>query len=298
MARRSNRRAQDAAVRNRRTLDRLVDRTVLRPLQRVWGRGTARLHRELRRTAARGITTPAAIHSTIRSNLADLLGSVGDELASSTGPVLTESVRGVASYMGAIRELPGPLDDEGVVQSIVSTHRLRLESMRLQTAAALAPGINRQIASVLATSRFDQENVRDIIDSVGDRTDQQWWQIERVVRTETAHAFNTGQVESIFILQEEMPRIMKRWTELVNDATGQPMDKRVAGDSIAMHGQVAMPADEFVMPAAPTAPPKMIGATWPYPPNRPNDRAVVTPWMPGWDIPAWRMQGGSKVTLR
>ncbi len=88
----------------------------------------------------------------------------------------------------------------------------------------------------------------------------------------------------------------QRWTELINDLTGQPLDNRVAKDSIAMHGQVAYPGHYFTMPAG-DVPHLMVGKQWLYPPNRPNDRAVLTPWMRGWGVPAWEYHGGVRLPL-
>jgi hypothetical protein len=89
--------------------------------------------------------------------------------------------------------------------------------------------------------------------------------------------------------------LMQRWTELVDDATGRPLDNRVAADSLAMHGQVAPPGGSFLMPAAGGA---LAGQSWTHPPNRPNDRAVLTPWMPTWGVPAWQFRNGRRVNLR
>jgi len=139
--------------------------------------------------------------------------------------------------------------------------------------------------------------VSEAITAVGDEFDAQRWRVERTARTETSYAFNQAQANGVGLLQKEFPGLMQRWTEMVDDATGMPLDAAVAWDSIAMHGQVTPPGGVFTMPSDPRVSAKMIGQQWNHPPNRPNDRAVLTPWHKGWGIPAWVWQG-RRITLR
>lgn len=124
-----------------------------------------------------------------------------------------------------------------------------------------------------------------------------WYMIERTIRTETSFAYNEAQADAVGLVERDLEfrgRIFSRWTELVDDATGKPFDNRVAGDSLAMHGQVARPGGMFTMPNDRRAG-KMVGMSWSHPPNRPNDRSVLTPWMPGWGVPGWLLVGGTKL---
>ena len=100
--------------------------------------------------------------------------------------------------------------------------------------------------------------------------------------------------------------MMQRWSEHCDDSTGMPLDNRVGVDSIAMHGQVAAPGEVFVMPSnapAPDAkgrtevPEQLVGLSWYFPPNRPNDRAIVQPWHPAWGVPGWRWDGSQRVPV-
>jgi hypothetical protein len=50
-----------------------------------------------------------------------------------------------------------------------------------------------------------------------------------------------------------------------------------------------------VMPSDPRVSAKLWGKTFDFPPNRPNDRASLDPWRPGWGIPAWVWDGTQKV---
>jgi hypothetical protein len=119
---------------------------------------------------------------------------------------------------------------------------------------------------------------------------------ERLVRTETSRSYNQAQSDAITEIARTTPGLWKRWTELVDDWSGSPLDNKVARDSLVLHGQVARVDGHFTMPPDQRAPAVMVGKTWAQPPNRPNDRAVLTPWMREWGIPAWAWQG-AKVWL-
>lgn len=121
------------------------------------------------------------------------------------------------------------------------------------------------------------------------------WRIERVARTEASFAYNSALDEGIDAMRDAFPDIRARWTEHVNDSTWMPMDDRVAADSMALHGQVKRPGRSFIMPA--DGPADLIGNSYESPPNRPNDRAVLTPWRRSWGIPAYEVRDGRKVWL-
>jgi hypothetical protein len=93
---------------------------------------------------------------------------------------------------------------------------------------------------------------------------------------------------------------MQQWVEMVGE-DGQPYDDRVGVDSLAMHGQVADVDEEFTMPAkAPNGQPvsdSLVEESWEFPPNRPNDRAVLAPWRQEWGVPGWRYKAGKRVPV-
>jgi hypothetical protein len=124
------------------------------------------------------------------------------------------------------------------------------------------------------------------------------WRVELSASYSAASAYNAAQDRSVRALHGTMPDIRKRWTERIDDATGRPYDDKVAPDSFVLHGQVVAGDRLFEMPADSRAPHRMIGATWPHPPNRPNDRAVITPWRRGWGIPAYEIVNGRRRALR
>lgn len=121
--------------------------------------------------------------------------------------------------------------------------------------------------------------------------------VERIVLTETARAFNETQDTLVRELALTTPSIMKRWTEKVSDTTWAPLDKKVAADSMAMHGQLARVDASFIMPKDDKVPAKIWGMQWSAPPNRPHDRAVLTMWDKQWGIPGWILDGDRKKWL-
>ena len=119
----------------------------------------------------------------------------------------------------------------------------------------------------------------------------------------TSHAFNGTAADAIHDAQDEIPDMRLRWVEYCNDETGAPLDSRVAVDSIAIHAELAV-GGLFTMPeTAPHAdahgntevPAALIGKTWPHPPDRPNDRALVQAWRPAWPVPAWVLRNGRRA---
>lgn len=99
---------------------------------------------------------------------------------------------------------------------------------------------------------------------------RRYW-AERIVRTESAHAYNAGGLATIQTAKvTDFPDMQKKIV-----AT---FDWRTAPDSIAVHGQIKPVADMFVDGA---------GRHYLHPPARPNDREVVIPWRPHWqELPA------------
>ena len=155
----------------------------------------------------------------------------------------------------------------------------------------------------LALSVLQNETPLQAMDRLEDAVDGEWYRAERIVRTESAFAFNEGHREGIEEAATEVEGLGEFWSEYC-DEDGEPLDERVAVDSIAMTSQVAYPGGVFVMPArAPhpdasgntKVPPSLAGEEYTCPPNRPNDRSVLLPWAPDWGVPGWRWTGGRRV---
>lgn len=295
--------------------DRILDRTAMSPARSLFNQEIGELSRSLRKTE-RGRLLHDADPSMVRrvwrasaSHVNRMTTRLSNELIASTRDSLTESLRGLMTFTGKVTGSAGPLDDEAVFRSLVSQQRASIETARRLAMVELERRINDRILSrLLEVSATEGSKVRDMLSVVNEEMEANWWQIERIVRTESSVAYNSAQLAGVKELAKSHKGIMLRWTELIDDATGQPFDTRVAVDSFVMHGQVSPVGGVFTMP--PSLPrgsagkkasgsfEQMVGMSWSQPPNRPNDRAVLTPWMREWGIPGWRYQNGRRVNLR
>lgn len=303
-------------------MDRVIDRTAMRPAHTVFNVHGGEMGRAVR-SSVRGQLMQEADHSIIRrlqgtvsAHIHALTQHLGSTLASSTRGTLEESLRGLTGFVNSVHGDAGSLNDNTVTRTIVSRRQMEIEVARKNAMARLAAELEQKIKRRLHdVAGTEGARVRDMVQAVNEELENQWWQIERVVRTESAIAYNTAQAAGIKeLVRSGGPRAKKikmRWTELIDDATGMPFDDRVAPDSFAMHGQVAPIGGSFTMPPglprgsvlgsgkkASRGFQKMVGMSWTQPPNRPNDRAVLTPWMKEWGIPGWVFQGGRRVNLR
>lgn len=207
------------------------------------------------------------------------------------------------AFTGA--EVVLPVEEAARFAEVIDKRNSSLLKMHQASMARYGANVVQEVQHTMAMSLLTGEDVNDTIDAVADTIGGQWWQGERIVRTEMAFAFNASHFDGIKDAAKEIPELKQRWEENC-DASGQPLDDRVAVDSIAMHGQVVDAGDLFTMPGtAPFAdargltqvPQHLVGEQWPFPPNRPNDRSVLSPWMEDWGVPGWRYVGGRRVPL-
>lgn len=164
-------------------------------------------------------------------------------------------------------------------------------AVAVQAQERLRDVLVRQAAAPSLTPEAAREAVRRAVAGEG-------WRARRLVVTETAHAYNAAQAGAMGALANEpaLRGLRLRWTELVDDVTGRPLDNRVGNDSLELHGQLAPPGGVFIMPPDVVRNVgRMMGRTWPHPPNRPHDRAVLTPWLPGLGQPGWVWTGGARA---
>lgn len=290
---------------SRRRADRLLDRTVMRPVRRSYdehiGRTVAVLGRlfkgQLRQTAT--AQTVATARAFLQQAMPGLSRQVNEVLFRANQATATEGIRSTSRFLRLVQRTGSPLDDVATVSRIELVRRQATRDRQKQVTSALGADLTTALGKRIDKMAVAQRTVGEVISAAGVGLDEEWWRVERAVRTTTSLMLNESMAESIDTVARapEFQGLAKRWTELVDDATGRPLDARVGRDSLVLHGQVARPGRLFTMPPNPLVPVTMIGQSWRHPPNRPNDRAVLTPWMPGWKIPAWTFQGGSRVSL-
>lgn len=89
---------------------------------------------------------------------------------------------------------------------------------------------------------------------------------ERIIRTETAYAFNGAKLEQLRQMRADGLDVKKKICA--------HFDKRTAADSVFVHGQIRELDDSFLDGK---------GRVYLFPPGRPNDRETILPWFSDWD---------------
>lgn len=313
-------RAYLAAVQeHRRRLDRLADRYAPQQLRRLYREAQAELEAKLRAAIRGGKGATFTAHqqrmalAMVRDAQARIAARLAGAMGSVTEEVRRDAVRGIASqivelekrYTGA--EVVLPIEEAARFRGIVDARRTSMIRMHRASFARYGAEVTGAIEDGLAQSLVQGETPAAAIDRVQAASEGEWWQAERIVRTETAMAYNFAHADAIAEAAEELPDLMMRWSEHVDPETGEPLDDRVSVDSLAMDSQIASPGELFTMPPTsrvPDAkgrtkvPEALVGETWEAPPNRPNDRSVLVPFSPRWGVPGWRWSNGRRVPVR
>jgi hypothetical protein len=297
----------DAAVDDQRaSMDVALDVDALEPVQDFWAEESDRLVGDLMKQTGGRSNLPvdaalvAFLASYLGMHLIDFTAKFAKKLKLSATSTMEESLRSLNDF---IKRVTGGkktlLDDDTRIHKIVELRRLQLETMRNQTAAQFGVQMHNRLKERLLavpTEMQEKRSVADLISTIGTGINEEWWRVERIVVTETAFAYNEAQWDGMTNLSKNDPNLralMMRWTERITDG-GMPMDKKVAQDSIAMHAQLAPPGGSFIMPpdAGAKVGNSLRGRFWSFPPNRPHDRAVLTPWFPGSGQPGWVWNDG------
>lgn len=212
--------------------------------------------------------------------------------------MLIESIKRMEkAATGAVIQLP--IEQAAKFAGVVDRRRTSLLQLNKRSMARYGASVVGKIEQSLAMSLLKGETGYKAIDGVSEVVDGEWWRAERIVRTETAWAYNATHVDAMASTAQSFPDLMMRWVELVSDESLIKLDDRVGDDSIAMHGQLARPGGLFTMPMTPPRAglkisESLLNQSWSHPPNRPNDRATLQPWRPGWGW-GWVMINGSRA---
>lgn len=287
----------------RESLDYAIDYEAMSPVVDFWDEEADQLIEVEQLKGQKGLDLDPAVIAALAAFLGikvvDFSAKFAKALVASADKTMQESLRSLNEF---IKKISGGkvtvLDDDEKTRRIIELRRAQLELMRQQTAASFGVQVNDKIRRTLMAAVPGEGKVVDLLDKIGDAVNEEWWKVERIVTTETAFAYNEAQADGMIELAKdpELQGLLMRWTERIDDA-GRVLDKLVAPDSIAMHAQVAPPGGSFIMPpdaAERKVSYKMIGRSWQFPPNRPHDRAILTPWLPGSGQPAWIWRDGRR----
>lgn len=150
-----------------------------------------------------------------------------------------------------------------------------------RSARLYGPQAMTSIRTGLAHSIIQGESVDQAVGRVVESDglfDNQRWRAERIVRTEMSYTYGVTNQRAMQELRPAVPRMMKRLVATHDNRTGE--------DSEELDGQTVDVNQPFIWVVkdsrgAPTG--KVV--RYMQPPNRPNDREVVIPWVQGWGAP-------------
>ena len=295
---------------HRDTLDRLLDRRSVVALKRFYDRAQDELERKLSRLVKEGRkdTMTAMQAQQLLVQVLEAQRIIAGQMASQFAPILKEGMaEGVQqvdrSLVTLERQFTGatitlPLSEIATFEGIMEKRMPSLIAANDSSFKRYGAVVTKAIQSELSVSLALGETPIEAIDRIRSTADLNWWQSERIVRTEMAYAYNSAHADSIEVAQQDLRDLGKRWCELVSDATGLPLDSRVAPDSLVLHGQITDAKGVFVMPPDERVSATVWNKTFRSSPNRPNDRSVTMPWRPHWGIPGWEWREGQKIPVK
>jgi len=306
------RRDYEAAIEeHRQKLHRILDRRGVVQMKRLYQDAHAELERKLTAVAGRKATMTSfqqkLLLLQVKHGQQDISKRMTKGLSAASADAQVESLhsltktvsRAAPQFRGAQVSLP--IEEAARFRGIIDKRRTSLLQAHATSMSTHSARVVKKMETELSNSLMSGESNDEAIQRVVGVADVEWWQAERIVKTELAWAYNSTQADGIAASAEAVPGLMMRWTENCDDTSSAPLDDRVGVDSIAMHGQVAKPnGGMFTCP--PTAPlpdakgqtrvsDSLSGESWAFPPNRPNDRAALSPWHPDWGVPGWVWRG-------
>ena len=289
-----------------RALDRILDQRSVLDLKRFYDRAQDELTRKLAASVrvGKGDTMSALQMRQLLAQVREAQARIARAVANGFNPILRDTqADGVRQAAKSITQLEKkftgaevrlPLEEAATFQGIVGKRSTSLIRANERSFNRYGTAVTRKVEEELALSLATGETPLQAIDRVRAVADNQWWQAERIVRTEGAYAFNAAHADSIQEAQDALPDLMNRWSEHVDDQTGAALDDRVAEDSLVLHGQVVPVGANFVMPPDARVSSKLWNQTYAQPPSRPNDRAILLPWRPRWGGYAWSFTSGQR----
>lgn len=220
---------------------------------------------------------------------------------------VSDSVRGfetgLLEHMHDTGHMAGVLAPRHVVNMVnqLETHYGRMTPVVQATQAAVVRGVYPRVAPALlekyrssarlygpqaigairqglARSIIQGETVDEAVDRVAGTDglfNRQRWRAERIVRTEMSYSYGVTSQHAMQDLRPAVPRLKKRLVATFDDRTGD--------DSKGLNGQVVDVDQPFIWEVTDSRGNKT-GKVVRYmqPPNRPNDRECVVPWVDGW----------------
>ncbi len=146
------------------------------------------------------------------------------------------------------------------------------------------------LAGAVATGAPVDETIDRVAGTAGIFQGQRW-RADRIVRTETSYSYGVVKQQTMEQLRPAVPQLLKRLVTTFDIRTGE--------DSKDLNGQT-VPVDQpfvWVVKNSKGVPTGKV-VRYMQPPNRPNDREVVIPWLAGWSDAGLQQPGPVQATTR
>lgn len=304
---------EDVVRAHRKTLDRLIERGAVERLRSTYTKASAEVLAKLERLG-KGSQSFTAHH--LRLCLAQLKAGmivIDDEmlgtLNAASKEAQTESLHMlVRDYKKLEKHFTGhavvlPIEEAARFAGVLDRSRSSLLKQHKTSVNRYGNAVIGSVEEQLSLSLASGETLDGAITRVHETVKGEFWQAERIGRTECAYGAAKTHSDGIGEIAKEYPGLAQQWIEFCGP-DGKPLDNRVGTDSVAMHAQVADPGGEFTMPATAPFPGadgktdvslSLVGKSWLCPPARPNGRETVMPWRKEWGTPGWRYKAGRRV---
>lgn len=275
---------------NRRQVAGVIELRGVRRLSGIYDDARDELELKLRRLvrAGKGDTFGAQhlrlVLGQVRDTIRGFEGKMQDHMVQTGRLAATIAPKQVSHMIGAIEGHLGRMTPviqsaqvaviRGVYPGVAPT---LLDRYRKQT-KLYGPKALVAIKDKLAHSMIQGEDVDEAVNRLvksGGIFDGERYRAERIVRTEMSWTFGVARQRSMEELKPVVPRLMKKLV-----AT---RDSREGDDSKELDGQT-VPVDQPFIWKVRDSKGNLTGKVVKYmqPPNRPNDREVVIPWVAGW----------------
>lgn len=275
---------------HRRQIAGIVELRGVRRMGGIYEEARGELEQKLRRLvrAGKGQTFGAQHLRLILGQVTDTVrgfeGDLQDHLVQTGRLAATVTPRQVAHMVGTVETQLGRMTPviqsaqvavvRGVYPSVAPTllDRYRLHS-KLYGPQAIA-SIKNGLAQMMIQGEDVDQAVTRVVSSTG-LFENQRWRAERIVRTETSWTIGVSRQRALEQLKPAVPQMMKRLVATHDDREGD--------DSKDLDGQT-VPVDQPFIWKVRDSRGALTGKVVRYmqPPNRPNDREVVIPWVAAW----------------
>lgn len=275
-------------------------------MRKLYANNRLELEDKLKRLvrAGRGDTFTAAHLRAVLIQVADAVraveGGLADHLTDTGRMAGNLAPRHLANMVGTLEGEAGRLTpvvqaaQAAVVRGVYAGVAPTLLDRYRRSARLYGPQAMNAIRDGLASSIVQNETVDQAVDRVSGATglfDRQRFRAERIVRTELSHSYGVTNQRAMMELRPAVPKMQKRLV-----ATH---DIRIGEDSEELDGQTVDVDQPFVWIVKDShGNPTGRVVRYMQPPNRPNDREVVIPWIQGWASPSQVTDlGGVKPTV-